>query len=37
MSNSLSNVAPLENFRFEDENDYEYEILFNVLSRTAKK
>ena len=28
---------PLETFRFEDKNDYEYEISFKVISRIIKK
>ena len=27
----------VETFRFEDENDYEYEIWFKVFSRIVKK
>ena len=33
---SCSTLALLETFRFEDENDYEYEIRFKVFSRIVK-
>ena len=29
-------VLPLETFRFEDKNDYEYKISFKVFSRHQK-
>ena len=33
----MASTYLLESFRFEDENDYDYEIWLNVLSRILKK
>ena len=33
----VSRSMILETFKFEDENDYDYEIWFKVFSRTVKK